>query len=114
MATVVKADKEEEEVNADSLDLEKEEEGNNSVGTSTSDLPIFTLRISQVDHASSTPFPPTQAETPSSLLHLGPLHTIDHLLHTFTFWPDAWTTVGDVSQLPFLGHCHHVIVVMLK
>ena len=30
----MKADKEEEEVNTDSLDLEKEEEGNISVGTS--------------------------------------------------------------------------------
>ena len=62
MATVVKADKEEEEVNADSLDLEKEEEGNISVGTSTGDLPIFTPRSSQADHASSTPIPPMQAE----------------------------------------------------
>ena len=47
----VKADK--EEVNADSLDLEKEEEGNISVGTSTGDLPIFTPRSSQPDHVSS-------------------------------------------------------------
>ena len=37
-ASMVKADK--KEVNADSLDLEKEEEGNISVGTSTGDLPI--------------------------------------------------------------------------
>ena len=60
-ATLVKADK--EEVNADSLDLEKEEEGNISVGTSTGDLPIFTPRSSQADHVSSTPLPPMQAET---------------------------------------------------
>ena len=46
---MVKADK--EEVNADLLDLEKEEEGNISVGTSTGDLPIFTPRSSQTDHA---------------------------------------------------------------
>ena len=61
-ATLVKADKEEEEVNTDSLDLEKEEEGNISVGTSTGDLPIFTPRSSQTDPASSTPIPPMQAE----------------------------------------------------
>ena len=60
-ANMVKADI--EEVNADLLDIEKEEEGNISVETSTGDLPIFTLRSSQVDHASSTPIPPTQAET---------------------------------------------------
>ena len=60
-ASVLKADK--EEVNADSLDMVKEEEGNISVGTSTGDLPIFTLRSSQADHASSTPFLPMQAET---------------------------------------------------
>ena len=59
-ATLVKADK--EEVNADSLDSEKEEEGNISVGTSTGDLPIFTPRSSQTDLASSTPIPPKQAE----------------------------------------------------
>ena len=61
-ATVVEADKEEEEVNADSLDLGKEEEGHISVGTSIGDLPIFTPRISQTDHAPSTPIPPKQAE----------------------------------------------------
>ena len=59
-ATLVKADK--EEMNADSLDSEKEEEGNISVGTSTGDSPIFTPRSSQADHASSTPIPPMQAE----------------------------------------------------
>ena len=59
-ATVVMPDK--EEVNADSLDLEKEEEGNISVGALTGDLPIFTPRSSQTDPASSTPIPPMQAE----------------------------------------------------
>ena len=59
-ATLVKADK--EEMNADSLDSEKEEEGNISVGTSTGDSPIFTPRSSQADHASSTLIPPMQAE----------------------------------------------------
>ena len=59
-ATVEKTDK--EDVNADSLDLEKEEEGHISVGTSIGDLPIFTPRISQTDHAPSTPIPPKQAE----------------------------------------------------
>ena len=48
------------------------------------------------------------------LLHVGPLRTIYDLLHTFTLWPDAWTLVGDVWQLSFLGHCRHVIVMMLK
>ena len=61
-ATVVNADKEEEEVNTDSLDLEKEEEGHISVGTLTGDIPIFTPRSSQTDPASSTPIPPMQAE----------------------------------------------------
>ena len=61
-ATLVKADKEEEEVNTDSLDLEKEEEGNISVGTLTGDLTIFMPRSSQADHASSTPITPMQAE----------------------------------------------------
>ena len=60
-ASVLKADK--EEVNADSLDMVKEEEGNISVGTSTGDLPIFTPRSSKADHASSTPVLPMQAET---------------------------------------------------
>ena len=60
-ASMLKADK--EEVNADSLDLEKEEEGNISVGTSSGDLPIFTPTSSKADHASSTPFLPMQAET---------------------------------------------------
>ena len=113
-ATVVEADK--EEVNADSLDSEKEEEGNISVGTSTGDSPIFTPRSSQADHASSNPIPPMQAETSffHDLLFVGPLHTIDDLPHTFTLWPDAWIPAGDVWQLPFLGHCRHVIAMMLK
>ena len=59
-ATLVKADK--EEMNADSLDSEKEEEGNISVGTLTGDLTIFMPRSSQADHASSTLIPPMQAE----------------------------------------------------
>ena len=47
------------------------------------------------------------------LLHVGPLHAIDYLLHTSSLWPDAWTTVADVWQLPFSGHCHHVAEVIL-
>ena len=39
---MVKAEK--DEVNFDSLDLEKEEDGNISVGTFTGDLPIFSRR----------------------------------------------------------------------
>ena len=74
---MVKADK--EEVNADSLDLEKEEEGNISVGTSTGDLPIFTTRSSQTDptysaKASGGLLPPSFHD----LLHMGPLHTSAH------------------------------------
>ena len=61
-ATVVKADKELEEVNTASLDLEKEEEGNINVGTWTGDLPIFTPRSSQTNPTSSTPITPMQAE----------------------------------------------------
>ena len=99
---MVKADK--EEVNADLLDLEKEEEGNISVGTSTGDLPIFTPRSSQTDHANANGdlLPPSFYD----LLHVGPLHTL-------TLWPDAWTTVGDLPKLPYLGHSHHVSVVIL-
>ena len=114
-ASLVKADK--EEGNADSL--EKEQEGKNIVGTSTGDEPTFTPRSSQSQSRLFNPFPANASGNllpPSfhDLLYVGPLHTTDDLLHTFTLWPDAWTPVGDVWQLPFLGHCRHVIVVMLE
>ena len=113
---MLKADK--EEVNADSLDLEEEEEGNISDGTSTGDLPIFTPRSSQADHAFSTPFLPMQVETsflpPSTTSFMWvTLHTSDDFLHTLTLWPDAWATVGDLRKLPLLGHSHYVLVVVL-
>ena len=86
-ASVLKADK--EEVNADSLDLKKEEEGNISVGTSTGDSPIFTQRSSQTDHASSTPIPPMQAE--ASFL---PLST------TFFMWVPCTPLTTFCTPLP--------------
>ena len=52
----------EKEERWESKDSEKEEEGHISVGTSIGDLPIFTPRISQTDHAPSTPILPKQAE----------------------------------------------------
>ena len=109
-ATVVKADKEEEEVNTDSLDLEKEEEGNISVGTSTGAIYLFSrqgalklitpLQLLSCRCKRKCPIvhPPSYYE----LLCVGPLHTSVDLLHTITLWPDAWTTIGDLRKLPIL------------
>ena len=65
-ASMVKADK--EKVNDDFLDLEKEEEGNISVGTL---LPMQNCKGL---------LPPSFYNLP----HVGPLHASDDLLHTLT------------------------------
>ena len=30
----------------------------------------------------------------------------------FAWWTNAWTTVGDVRRLQFLGQCHNVVAVL--
>ena len=93
------------------VDIKLEEEKNDPPKVSRPGaLKLISLFNSFPANASGDLVPPSFHD----LLHMGPLHTSDNLLHTFTLWPDAWIPMGDVWQLSFLGHCRHVIVMMLK
>ena len=108
-------DDDNKERNSNLWDLEEEGEGHISVGTSTGDLPHFTPRSSQADPVTSTPFQPTQTGT--SFFPF-PVYTWTTSMPLTTFCtpspndPMDNTALGDLQQLPFLGHSNHVAVVI--
>ena len=112
----VKANNNKEKI-SDHLHLDKEKEGHTSVGTSTGDQPHFPPRSSQADPVTSTPFQPTQTGT-SFFPFPTPSYTWTTSMPLTTFCtpspndPMDNTALGDLQQLPFLGHSNHVVVVI--
>ena len=98
-------DDDNKERNSNLWDLEEEEEGHISVGTSTGDLPHFTPRSSQADPVTSTPFQPPQAGT-SFFPFPTPSYTWAPSVPLTTFCTPSPSSPMPGQQWVICGSCH--------